>query len=243
MYSKVTFATLFLTMLLTVLAPCATARGLNTDVLSCLDHIYAPTEPEEWNGVFDSKTLFIGDSITYHFITLYLKPNGYIGEASYMAAPCTALSHFFSDNWTLTEAKRNGYGCACDEEFKGLTFAEAVEASAGQYEKVYFMLGSNGSSGVTFEAYKAVTDHLITAYPNATIYLQTLPNCSTGAVRTKKVNDIVAQIVEAYLAEENEKVVKLDTNSIWVKGCIAGDGIHLTNKGLEAWYKFIGENR
>lgn len=74
------------------------------------------------------------------------------------------------------------------------------------------------------------------------IYMQTIPDSPTAAVETDRVNNLVRQAVSSMNADGNDKVKLLDTNSVWTSACIADDGIHLTDLGLDAWYRYICGN-
>lgn len=197
----------------------------------------------KWDGTFDSGTLFIGDSITYHLITKYLKPKGLIGEASYMAAANSGLPHFCDSSWGLKPAKYNGYGCVYSPEFYNLSFSQAISKSSGKYTSVYFLMGSNGSGQVTQDAYEKIIGLLLEAYPDATIYMQTVPTCKTGTVSSARVNSCVEAAVKTFGDKGINNVVLLDTNSIWDNSCIMSDGVHLTDTGLKKWFEFIVDNR
>lgn len=201
---------------------------------------FSPSIPS-WNGTFDSKTLLIGDSLTCHLVINYLRPNNLEGEVSYMAAACTGLYHYFSDQWTLKPTASNVRTVVRNDEFYDLPIYKAVENSAGRYDKIFFLLGSNGSASVTQAAYEEIVDHLLLNYPNATIYLQTVPNSPAGVVKTTRVNTAVKNTVESYSTRGIENVVLLNTNGTWDSSCIAGDSVHLTNKGAQKWYEFIVE--
>lgn len=202
-----------------------------------------PPQPGQWTGVFDSGTLFIGDSNTYHFVTRYLQPMGYMGQASAMACVNFGVPHFFSDKYTLTAADWNFYGCVCDPDFAGMSYYRAIEAAAGRYSNIYVLLGSNVSLQLTAENYRQVIEFISDANPNATVYLQTVPDCHTGAVGTWYVNGCIEDALEAMLADGRDNLVLLDTNAVWVPGCVAFDGVHLTAAGYEAWYKLISDTR
>ena len=148
-------------------------------------------------GTFSESTLFIGDSLTYQFIENYLLPNKFIGGASYMAAPCTTAKYFLSSYWVLTPSEDNRYGVACNTEFQDLSFGDALAVNKGKYDTVFFLLGSNNSSYVTRNQYLDAIDLILRYNPDATIYLQTVPNSPTGAVETARVNGLVREAVSA----------------------------------------------
>ena len=194
---------------------------------------------ESWDGIFDNRTLFIGDSISVGFINYYLIPRGLIGEASYMATTNTALQHFFLDSWTLNPSRNNFYGCARSNAFAGLPFYRAVSTSAGKFDKVFFLMGSNMSSYATQDHYKSIIDFLLQAYPEADIYIQTVPNSPSGIVRTQWVNSCIQSAVDFYHALGRSNVILLDTNRVWDYASMASDGIHLNANGQGKWYELI----
>ena len=197
------------------------------------------TLPKKNPLVLDEGTLFIGDSITHHLSSRWLEPTGYIGGASFMACSNAGIPHYFSDWAKLKNAEWNFYGCSYSKEFENLSYAAAIEQSAGRWDRIFLMMGSNGSGSLTYESYKAVIDHIYANNPNATIYLQTIPDCRTGLALTDRVNSIVADTVAAYTAEGITAVKLLDTNSIWTADCIAYDGVHLVELGLQRWHEYI----
>ena len=184
-------------------------------------------------------TLFIGDSITHHLCSQELAPTDCIGGASFMACSNAGIPHYFADWARLKEADWNSHGCSYDAEFKNLSYCKAVELSAGRWNRIFFMMGSNGSGKLTYESYKEVIDHIYANNPEATIYLQTVPDCRTGTVMTDAVNEIVAQTVAAYAEAGITTVKLLDTNSIWTDECIVRDGVHLSALGLRRWHELV----
>ena len=204
-------------------------------------HVAVPTRNVTYTslGTFSDSTLFIGDSLTYQLIENYLLPNKFIGGASYMAAPCTTAKYFLSSYWVLTPSEDNRYGVACNTEFQDLSFGDALAVNKGKYDTVFFLLGSNNSSYVTRNQYLDAIDLILRYNPDATIYLQTVPNSPTGAVETERVNGLVREAVSAMNADGSDNIKLLDTNSVWNSACIADDGVHLTALGLDAWYRYI----
>ena len=194
---------------------------------------------DESTLTFPAGTLFIGDSITHHLYSKHLKPTGYLGGASFMACSNAGIPHYFAKWARLKNADWNGHGTSYDKEFENLSYAAAIEQSAGRWERIFFMMGSNGSGTLTYESYKEVIDHIYANNPQAVIYLQTVPDCSTGKVRTAAVNEIVNATVAAYAAEGIDSVRLLDTNSIWTDECMAPDDVHLCELGLQRWHEYI----
>lgn len=204
---------------------------------------YTPEDTEgikrEWDGVLEAGTLLMGDSLTYHLIAQYLRPKGYLGNASYMTMCSTELRHYFSDSWVLYSWSK--YGALCSSGLYGLPLYKGVEKTSGKYNSVFFLLGSNGSTAVTQEAYEKTLDHLLAAYPNATIYIQTVPYSAKGIVDAAWVNSCVRGAVESYHERGIANIVLLDTNSIWDASCMTADTVHLTEEGNRRWYELIVE--
>lgn len=115
-----------------------------------------------------------------------------------------------------------------------MTFAEAVEATAGKFTRVLFLMGSNSSQYSVVSDYTAVIDCMLENWPEATIYMQTVPDSPTGAVETDRINGVIADAVAEYEAAGETRVKLLDTNSCWGEGCFLSDGIHLTVLGLQS---------
>ena len=120
--------------------------------------------------------------------------------ASYMAAPNSAVNYYFEDWWPLKPLEQNAYGSTTSPGLEGLTFAEAVEATAGRFERVLFLMGSNSSEYSVVEDYTVVIDHMLENWPEATIYVQTVPDSVTGVVATERINGVMADTVAYYEA-------------------------------------------
>ena len=114
---------------------------------------------ENYPVFLDSETVLVGDSLTCHLIATLLRPNDLLNGASYMAAPNSAVNYYFEDWWPLKPLEQNGYGSETSEGLEGLTFAEAVEATAGKFTRVLFLMGSNSSEYSVVEDYTVVIDH------------------------------------------------------------------------------------
>jgi lysophospholipase L1-like esterase len=190
-------------------------------------------------GTFSGSTLFIGDSLTYQLVENYLIPNKMIGSASYMAAPCTTVKYFLTRYWVLTPSEDNCFGVACNSDYSGLCFSDALAKSEGKFKTIFFMLGSNGSDNVTLTQYTNAIKLILKYNPKAVIYMQTVPNSATGAVKTDRVNGLIKQAVTRFNDDGNNNVKLLDTNSAWTAKSVGVDGVHLTSDGLDAWYRYI----
>jgi hypothetical protein len=203
--------------------------------------VAAPSYDKKYEslGKFSSSTLFIGDELTYQLVENYLIPNNVIGSASYMAAPCTTVKYFTSNYWLLTPSEDNRYGVACSREFEDLSFGGALGVGKGKYKTVYFLLGSNKSSYVTKNQFVDAIELVQKNNPGAVIYVCTVPDSPNGAVASDRVNGIIREAVQKMNAAGSANVKLLDTNSAWNAACIDSDGIHLTQMGLDAWYRYI----
>lgn len=127
--------------------------------LSCLGTCcLAASDPADEPMFLDSRTVLVGDSLTCMLIAQWLRPGNLLGGAGRIAAPSSAVTFFFEDWWPLEPLEQNSYYCEASPGLEGLSFAEAVEATAGKYTRVLFLMGSNGSSITTVEDYTAAVD-------------------------------------------------------------------------------------
>lgn len=193
-------------------------------------------------GFLDSRTVLVGDSLTCHLVAYFLKPKGLLGGAACMAAPNSAVNYYFEDWWPLEPLEQNAYCCEVSPGLEGLSFYEAVEATAGKYTRVLFLMGSNSSEYSVVDDYVAAVDHMLANWPEATIYMQTVPDSITGVVATDRINGVIADTVAYYEAQGETRVKLLDTNSCWGPGCYLHDGAHLTDLGIKTWYRFLEKN-
>lgn len=211
--------------------------------LSCLGTCcLAASDPADEPMFLDSRTVLVGDSLTCHLVDYFLKPMDLLCGASYMAAPNSAVNYYFEDWWPLKPLEQNAYGSTTSPGLEGLTFAEAVEATAGRFERVLFLMGSNSSEYSVVEDYTVVIDHMLENWPEATIYVQTVPDSVTGVVATERINGVIADTVAYYEALGETRVVLLDSHSCWGSGCYLPDGAHLTDIGIRRWYDFLAQN-
>lgn len=211
--------------------------------LSCLGTCcLAASDPADEPMFLDSRTVLVGDSLTCHLVDYFLKPMDLLCGASYMAAPNSAVNYYFEDWWPLKPLEQNAYGSTTNPGLEGLTFAEAVEATAGRFERVLFLMGSNSSEYSVVEDYTVVIDHMLENWPEATIYVQTVPDSVTGVVATERINGVIADTVAYYEALGETRVVLLDSHSCWGSGCYLPDGAHLTDIGIRRWYDFLAQN-
>lgn len=213
-------------------------------VISCLTTACLASSggnPADEPLFLDSRTVLVGDSLTCLLIAQWLRPGNLLGGASYMAAPNSAVNYFFEDWWPLEPLEQNTYYCEVSPGLEGMTFAEAVEATAGKFTRVLFLMGSNSSQYSVVSDYTSVIDCMLENWPEATIYMQTVPDSPTGAVETDRINGVIADAVAEYEAAGETRVKLLDTNSCWGEGCFLSDGIHLTVLGLQKWYEYLAK--
>lgn len=224
------------------------ARGLICILLAaaclCTCCLAAVPGQDDFCGVpfLDSRTVLVGDSLTCHLVEYFLKPMDLLCGASYMAAPNSAVNYYFEDWWPLEPLEQNAYGSVTSPGLEGLTFAEAVEATAGRFDRVLFLMGSNSSEYSVVEDYTVVIDHMLENWPDATIYMETVPDSITGVVATERINGVIADTVTHYQEQGETRVKLLDTNSCWGSGCYLPDGAHLTDLGIRQWYYFLARN-
>lgn len=182
------------------------------------------------DGSFDEGTLFIGDSLTFGMVEIYLPDNGLLGEAKYMAIPGAA---------TTCYAKGPALGekpSAYSPEFEGMYMCQAVEKFGADYTAVYVMLGTNANEYATDQVYIDMVAHLLEYCPNATVYLQLVPNNRSERVNTEAAN---GRVQRAFAAFENEPRLQLIDTQTAIGYNLAPDGIHLVTKGQKCWYEAL----
>ena len=208
----------------------------------------AETEPEfslhsgiRSDGTFGEGTLFIGDSLTVGLVKHYLTDNQLLGDARYLAACGAALTAFHL-------GPRMGDGttpCVYSPEYEGLRMQEAILVEPQRTTAVYIMLGTNYSKYASDETYIEIVDALLQSCPNATVYLQLVPNDDSERVNSARANQMTQRVYDYYLSAGNERVQCVDTCAA-IGWCLAADGIHLTTEGQENWYNcllaFAAEN-
>lgn len=191
------------------------------------------------DGSFDEGTLFIGDSLTVHLVSLYLEPMGYLGDAKYVSK-IGASQVAYSNGLKMSIYDER---CLFSEEFYGKTYPEAAAIMGESARAIYVMLGTNISEYATKESYMAMYKDLLTSCPNATVYAQTIPY--TTSIPYEKVNEIILSAYNELKANGEERIVLLDSCAEIGENIIF-DGVHMTDAGREAWYngivKFANEN-
>ena len=117
-----------------------------------------------------------------------------------------------------------------------------LEDINAELEQVRQKLDRARKLSAVMEDYTAAVDCMLENWPDADIYMQTVPDSSTGAVATERINGVIAETVAAYEAAGEPRVKLLDTNSCWDSGCYLSDGVHLTMLGLQKWYEYLAAN-
>ena len=201
----------------------------------------APTEPAaepeillhsgiREDGSFNEHTLFLGDSLTYGLVEHELKVTGRLGEARY-AGKCGAHVGIYGDGTLLVPDDRAL--CYFSEEFRGMTVPEAAEAMGGDAWAIYYMFGTNYDRDGSAQDYIEVFDSLLEVCPNATIYLQTVPQ---GDVAWRTIN---GRIREAYAHYADQPRVQLLDVGGTIGRHIVNDGVHQTPLGRQLWVEAI----
>ena len=201
----------------------------------------APTEPPfplhsgiREDGSFDAHTLFIGDSLTYGLVSLYLTDNHVLGDAMYMAYPGAPPTVYFNGPSLSVRDPRNCLLSSYD--FNDRLMCDAVELVGDQVHAVYFMMGTNHVDAVCTDTYIEIVTHLLETCPDATIYLQYVPRSWISYIRYEDANQ---RILDTYtlFAEQGETRVQLIDTCTAIGENLNTDGIHLTIAGQEEWYK------
>lgn len=182
------------------------------------------------DGSFDGGTLFIGDSLTFGMVELYLPDNGLLGEAKYMAIPGAATTCYAKG--PALGAKPSAYS----PEFEGMYMCQAVEKYGAGFTAVYVMLGTNANEYATDRVYADMVAHLLEYCPNATIYLQLVPNNRSERVNTQAAN---GHVQHAFASFDDEPRLQLIDTQTAIGYNLAPDGIHLVTEGQRCWYEAI----
>lgn len=194
------------------------------------------------DGSFDAGTLFVGDSLTMGLVREYLIPNGLIGDAMYAAIGGHAMQQFFRREIHLNSKTLQKYGCVYSARFEKLSLAEAVAEAGGDVTTLYFMMGTNGSTKATVEVYTEMLTYLADSCPNAVIFMETVPYCSSGVSKYEFVNANLREAVENFTAEGHADVYILDTFTAIGEENNTHDGLHITENGQAAWYDALIAN-
>lgn len=200
-----------------------------------------PTEPViQWlhsgirqDGSFSEGTLFIGDSLTYGLVDSYLKDKNLLGDAYYMAMPgATPAVYFYGPSLRSGSATFSHYS----DRFEGMLICEGVEDIGAELSAVYFMMGTNHTKTVTVQLYVDIIHHLLEHCPNATIYLQRVPQETSELVNGTEANERIECAYMQFAETGESRLMLVDTETAIGKNQTT-DGIHLTEKGQQLWYE------
>lgn len=184
------------------------------------------------DGSFDEGALFIGDSLTYGLLDRYLKKNGLLGDARYIAMPGAAITAF-SIGPRL--AKSN---CLYSPEFGGLLMCEAVKVAGEKTTAVYFMMGTNYSKYATDQMYIDAVQCILDGCPNATVYLQLVPYETKKDLDYVTANQRVKNAHFYFALRGCQRVLLIDTQTP-IGYNLTKDGVHLTERGQARWYEAL----
>ncbi len=184
------------------------------------------------DGSFDEGTLFIGDSLTREMVGGYLKRNGLLGDARYMATPGAAITSF-----GIGPRMTRG-NSLCSPEFEGLLMCEAVKVAGEQTTAVYFMMGTNYSEYATDQMYIDAVQCILDSCPNATVYLQLVPYETHLKLDYVTANERVKEACFYFALRGNQRVKLIDTKTP-IGYNLAYDGVHLTPEGNARWYEAL----
>lgn len=193
------------------------------------------------DGSFGEGAVFIGDSLTVGLVCQYLMPEGFLGQARYMAQIGAPLRQFFSRS-TLLQREI----ATCSWQFYDQTYWDAAAIAGKTATAVYFMLGTNFDIDNNAESYIRAVEYLLEVCPNATIYLQTIPMSSSDQVHCPEVNASIAEARSHFAQLGIQRVMVIDTCTGIGENTIS-DGVHLSVDGYRLWYetivRFMEENQ
>lgn len=211
----------------------------------------APTEPPlilhsglREDGTFSEGTMFVGDSLTFLMVSAFLKEKGpeegklYIGDAKYACKAGVQVTAFNDSRYPMTYDPN--LNCLYVPEFKDMTMQEAAASMGESMTAFYFMMGTNYTPNASADTYIEICDFILENCPNATIHLQLIPMVDTSkvAVPYKTVNERIQAAFDHYQEIGEPRVTLLDTGAA-VGNNLISDGVHMSNKGREAWYQAI----
>ena len=202
----------------------------------------APTEPPvllhsgiREDGSFDEHTLFIGDSLTYGLVDLYLKDNKLLGDAMYMAYPGAPPTVFFNGPSLNV---RDPLNCLLSPGFNGLLMCDAVKLVGNETHAIYFMMGTNHVEAVCTQTYIDIVEFLLETCPDATIYLQLIPRSWKSYIDYEAANQRILDTYTLFAEKGETRVQCIDTRTA-IGENLNTDGIHLTTAGQEVWYQAL----
>ena len=184
------------------------------------------------DGSFDEHTLFMGDSLTFSLVEHELRATGMLGDARY-AGKCGAHVSIYHDGTRLAPDGRAW--CYYSEEFQDMTMPEALRSVSEEILAIYYMFGTNFDREGTSQDYVEVLDDILEACPQATVYLQTVPQ---GNLAWVAINDRIQEAYEHYAALGEERIQLLDIGGTIGKH-VVNDGVHQTPYGRQLWVQAI----
>ena len=187
------------------------------------------------DGSFDEGTLFIGDSLTNGLLAQYVRPNGFLGDARYMAIPGASPLAFFDGPALGANTVLVSFN---SWEFRDMIMSEAVASAGESVTAVYFMMGTNHQDSVTEQYYADIISYILEKCPNATIYMQQVPYSLSSLVDQETIN---WRIWGAYnrFVESGETRVRLIPTQEAIELNVQEDEVHLTEEGYRLWYEAL----
>lgn len=231
-----------------------TAADADTDTTSAVDTTPAASEirtpgvsyfvPESAaasSSYFDD-VVFVGDSVSLKLM-YYDIANSCLSSAAWLTSGSLGVANCM---WDLNRAD------AVHPSYQGqkVTVVDGI-AKTGK-GKVYLMLGMNdiGLYGVdgTFENFKTLTDKILAASPNVTMYIQSVTPMvgSMGSLNNDNINKYNALISE-YCRQKGwyfidvASVMRDDNGYLRYSYCSDPDGmgIHFTDTACQLWVDYL----
>ncbi len=202
---------------------------------------FVPKSAAVSSSYFDD-AVFVGDSVSLKLM-YYDIANSCLGSAAWLTSGSLGIANCM---WDLnrTDAVHPSY------QGQKVTVVDGI-AKTGK-SKVYLMLGMNdiGLYGVdgTFENFKTLTDKILAASPNVTMYIQSVTPMvsSLGGLNNDKINQYNALISE-YCREKGwyfvdvASVMRDDSGYLRYSYCSDPDGmgIHFTDTACQLWVDYL----
>ena len=134
-----------------------------------------------------------------------------------------------------------------DPVYNNQSLMQAIKSTVSAPKKIYILLGSNGLPGFDNDTqinyYKQLIDQLQSAYPEATVYVESLtPMTSDSQYRKRftmaKVNDFNQKLQQVAIDKKvyylNVQETLKDKDGNLQSGYAAADGLHMVQKGHKA---------
>lgn len=218
-----------------VLAPASLSAALPAEPETRAEPAPRPVEVPESDPVEDdyfADAAFLGDSRTEGF-HLY---SG-LGEGTYFFAVGATVESVFTKPVWKTEAEK-------------VPLLDAL--AAGEYGKIYVMLGVNElgwpKTEQFYEQYGKLIDRLLEDHPEAEVLLQSiLPVSAKQEAKKTYVNNARIDVYNALIRQlaEERGCPYLDVASAVAGegGCLRAeltfDGVHLNTEGCQVWLRFL----